>query len=146
MSEQGISGGITIGGVIFKLGCVKMGEWLIADVPLFNVHLQLWMLLVTGFILLWFVGYADFCCQPVKNACVTLVVADQWQEHGIVGPFASLAGCQRRSLLGNNRHRPASALNDTVAIDAGDGTHSTASVSQRVVALKRTTMRGAVHW
>jgi hypothetical protein len=31
-----------------------MGEWLIADVPLFNVHLQLWMLLVTGFILLWF--------------------------------------------------------------------------------------------
>jgi hypothetical protein len=25
-----------------------MGEWLIADVPLFNVHLQLWMLLVTG--------------------------------------------------------------------------------------------------
>jgi hypothetical protein len=32
-----------------------MGEWLIADVPLFNVHLQLWMLLVTGFIVLWFV-------------------------------------------------------------------------------------------
>jgi hypothetical protein len=30
-----------------------MGEWLIADVPLFNVHLQLWMLLVTAFILLW---------------------------------------------------------------------------------------------
>jgi hypothetical protein len=30
--------------------------------------------------------------------------------------------------------------------DAVDGAHSTASMCQRVVALKRTTMRGAVHW
>jgi hypothetical protein len=31
-----------------------MGQWLIADVSLFDVHLQLWMLLVTGIVLLWF--------------------------------------------------------------------------------------------
>jgi hypothetical protein len=31
------------------------------------------------------------------------------------------------------------------ANDAVDGAHSTASMCQRVVALKRTTMRGAVH-
>jgi hypothetical protein len=31
------------------------------------------------------------------------------------------------------------------AFDAVDGAHSAASVCQRVVALKRTTMRGAVH-
>ncbi len=33
----------------------------------------------------------------------------------------------------------------SVAIDAVDGAHSTASMCERVVALKRTTMRGAVH-
>jgi hypothetical protein len=32
-----------------------MTEWLIADVPLFDVHLQVWMLLVTGVMLIWFV-------------------------------------------------------------------------------------------
>jgi len=32
-----------------------MREWLIADVSLFDVHLQLWMLLVTGAVLVWFV-------------------------------------------------------------------------------------------
>ncbi len=31
-----------------------MGQWLIADISLSDVHLQLWMLLVTGFILVWF--------------------------------------------------------------------------------------------
>jgi hypothetical protein len=31
-----------------------MGQWLIADVSLLDAHLQLWMLLVTGFILFWF--------------------------------------------------------------------------------------------
>ena len=31
-----------------------MGEWLVADVSLLDVHVQLWMLLVTGAILLWF--------------------------------------------------------------------------------------------
>ena len=34
---------------------------------------------------------------------------------------------------------------DPVANDAVDGAHSAASECQRVVALKRTTMRGAVH-
>jgi hypothetical protein len=32
-----------------------MAEWLIADVPLLGVHLQLWMLLVTSVVLVWFV-------------------------------------------------------------------------------------------
>ena len=32
-----------------------MGQWLIADVSLFDVHLQLWMLLVTGIMLLWII-------------------------------------------------------------------------------------------
>jgi hypothetical protein len=32
-----------------------MGQWLIADLSVSDVHFQLWMLLVTGFILLWFV-------------------------------------------------------------------------------------------
>ena len=31
-----------------------MAEWLIADVPLFNIHVQLWMLLVSGVVLIWF--------------------------------------------------------------------------------------------
>ena len=31
-----------------------MAEWLIADVSLFDVHLQLWMLLVTSALVLWF--------------------------------------------------------------------------------------------
>ena len=32
-----------------------MGQWLIADVSLFGVHVQVWMLLVTAVILLWFI-------------------------------------------------------------------------------------------
>ena len=31
-----------------------MTQWLIADVAFLDVHLQLWMLLVTGIISLWF--------------------------------------------------------------------------------------------
>jgi hypothetical protein len=31
-----------------------MAQWLIADVSLFDVHVQLWMLLVAGFFLSWF--------------------------------------------------------------------------------------------
>ena len=31
-----------------------MGQWLIADISLLDVHLQLWMLLVAGIILFWF--------------------------------------------------------------------------------------------
>jgi hypothetical protein len=32
-----------------------MGQWLIADVSLLDVHLQLWMLLVIGIMLLWII-------------------------------------------------------------------------------------------
>ncbi len=32
-----------------------MAEWLTADVPLFDIHLQVWMLLVTGVMLIWFI-------------------------------------------------------------------------------------------
>ena len=31
-----------------------MGQWLIADVSFLDIHLQLWMLLVAGVVLLWF--------------------------------------------------------------------------------------------
>jgi hypothetical protein len=31
-----------------------MAQWLIADVSLFDVHAQLWMLLVAAFFLSWF--------------------------------------------------------------------------------------------
>ena len=31
-----------------------MGQWLIADLSVSDVHFQFWMLLVTGIILLWF--------------------------------------------------------------------------------------------
>jgi hypothetical protein len=32
-----------------------VGRWLIADVSLLDVHLQLWMLLVIGIMLLWII-------------------------------------------------------------------------------------------
>jgi len=32
-----------------------MTQWLIANITFLDVHLQLWMLLVTGIISLWFV-------------------------------------------------------------------------------------------
>ena len=31
-----------------------MGQWLIEDLSVSDVHFQPWMLLVTGFVLLWF--------------------------------------------------------------------------------------------
>jgi hypothetical protein len=31
-----------------------MGQWLIADLSVFDVHFQTWMLLVTGIVSLWF--------------------------------------------------------------------------------------------
>ena len=31
-----------------------MGQWLIADVPFLDVHVQLWMVLVVMVVLLWF--------------------------------------------------------------------------------------------
>ena len=34
----------------------RQAEWLIADVPLFNIHVQLWMLLVSGAGLIWFLN------------------------------------------------------------------------------------------
>jgi hypothetical protein len=32
-----------------------MPQWLIADISLLDVHVQLWMLLAAGIMLLWFV-------------------------------------------------------------------------------------------
>ena len=32
-----------------------MAEWLIADVSVLDVHFQLWMLLVLGILLCWFI-------------------------------------------------------------------------------------------
>jgi hypothetical protein len=50
-----ISGDAIIGGATFREGDQQMGQWLIADVSLFDVHLQLWMLFATGIMLLWFI-------------------------------------------------------------------------------------------
>jgi|HubBroStandDraft_6_1064221.scaffolds.fasta_scaffold2151563_2 hypothetical protein len=36
-------------------GDYHMGRWLIADVSPLNVHVQLWMLLVIGIMLLWII-------------------------------------------------------------------------------------------
>ena len=36
------------------MGEGTMGQWLIADLSVADVHVQLWMLLVTGILLLWF--------------------------------------------------------------------------------------------
>jgi hypothetical protein len=57
-----------------------MAEW-IADVPLFNIHVQLWMLLVSGVVLICFL-YARVTrwCSPkfwsylqaLKRVCVLL--------------------------------------------------------------------------
>ena len=53
-SEQDRSGEAIIGIVKFDLGRATMGQWLIADLSILDVHFQAWMLLVTGIILLWF--------------------------------------------------------------------------------------------
>ena len=54
--------------------------------------------------------------------------------------------CKSLSAIGaNNGQRSAQRLKSYAAIDAVDGAHSAASECHRVVALKRTTMRGAVH-
>jgi len=39
----------------FRDGDHHMGQWLIADVSQLDVHLQLWMLLVTGIMVLWII-------------------------------------------------------------------------------------------
>ena len=31
-----------------------MGQWLVADVSVMDVHFQLWMVLVTAILLIWF--------------------------------------------------------------------------------------------
>jgi hypothetical protein len=54
-SRPVISGDAIIGGATFREGDHQMGQWLIADVSLFDVHLQLWMLFATGIMLLWFI-------------------------------------------------------------------------------------------
>jgi hypothetical protein len=54
-SRPKISGDAIIGGVTSKDGGPQMAQWLIADISLLDVHLQLWMLLVVTFMLLWIV-------------------------------------------------------------------------------------------
>ena len=64
MQRLGTGGGATIGivtysdwerGVGLKRsdGGSAMGQWLIADVSFLDVHVQLWMLLVVGVLLIW---------------------------------------------------------------------------------------------
>ena len=46
--------GDTTIGIALCSGEGTMGQWLIADLSVSDVHVQLWMLLVTGILLLWF--------------------------------------------------------------------------------------------
>jgi hypothetical protein len=53
MSKRATFGGTAIGIAL----CSRegtMGQWLIADLSVSDVHVHLWMLLVTGILLLWF--------------------------------------------------------------------------------------------
>ena len=54
------AGGLFLGDAIIDAtasrdGDHQMGQWLIADVSLLDIHLQLCMLLVTGIMLLWII-------------------------------------------------------------------------------------------
>ena len=40
-----------------------MGEWLVADVSVLDVHFQLWMLLVLGILLCWFIFVGNAECS-----------------------------------------------------------------------------------
>ena len=53
MSKRATFGGKTTG-IALCSGEGTMGHWLIADLSVSDVHVQLWMLLVTGIVLLWF--------------------------------------------------------------------------------------------
>jgi len=50
-----------------------MGEWLVADLSILDVHFQAWMLLVTGFFLL---------LQSRKRRCS--LQRDDWKVRGII--------------------------------------------------------------
>ena len=53
MSKRATFGGTTTG-IAPCRGERTMGQWLIADLSVSDVHVQLWMLLVIGIVLLWF--------------------------------------------------------------------------------------------
>ena len=53
MFKRATFGDTTIG-ITLCSGEGTMGQWLIADLSVSDVHVQLWMLLVTGILLLWF--------------------------------------------------------------------------------------------
>jgi hypothetical protein len=76
-------------------------------------------------------------------------LAHEWQLSGPDVSFWPIAPNRgdRNSLVavGYSGYREAQEPAGSVAIDAVDGAHSAASEWHRVVALKRTTMRGAVH-
>ena len=53
-SEQDHSGDANIGTVPSNKGRGNMGQWLVADLSGMDVHFQLWMVLVTAILLVWF--------------------------------------------------------------------------------------------
>ena len=53
MSKRATFGSTTTG-IAPCSGEGTTGQWLIADLSVSDVHVQLWMLLVTGIVLLWF--------------------------------------------------------------------------------------------
>ena len=64
-----------------------MREWLIADLSVSDVHFQLWMLLVTGIVVLWFayVGQlgSDLAGVGVNSVKARLVAAATISCRGI---------------------------------------------------------------
>jgi hypothetical protein len=53
-SEQERSGDGIIGTVLRSSGACNMRDWLVADLSVMDVHFQLWMVLVTALLLVWF--------------------------------------------------------------------------------------------
>ena len=49
---DGTIGIVTCSGLRIREG--TMGQWLIADVSVMDVHFQFWMVLVTAILLIWF--------------------------------------------------------------------------------------------
>jgi hypothetical protein len=54
MSEPALSGDATTG-LSGMMREAPMREWLIADISLSDVHFQVWMVLVVGILLIWFI-------------------------------------------------------------------------------------------
>ena len=61
-----------------------MEHWLIVDITFLDVHLQLWMLLVTAIMSLWFVyvlGDPVAFAPPIEGNCFTAMAGFRRKEY-----------------------------------------------------------------